>query len=377
MRCAPNSTVSGPSVWFCVVVLAGPIAGAIAARASPAAPADWEPLVYVRTWTQSPAFQVTVDPVTSDVFLAMSFSVARFTSDGRLLARWGELAVTQLPGGFGSILSLTAGRDRVVVVDFFNDWIQVFDQSGAFIRGHSPVPSHLRSRRVASDGGRAFVLSGPQPVLSVLDPDVGLCCAAAVGVPGQCDAITAGGGRVYVACRDGIKLFNQGLQAVGEWANPGLPGIRPAIAASARSGHVVIGDQDDDRLQVLDRRGRLVDTISGSRPGPGRFAGVAAIAMSRDGDLYLVDARRSVLMEFGRLCPRVDRVRARCRRGRISGTIFADVLDRTRIDVAAGGRSNTTRVRNGKGKFRLRPGPGVHDLTVVGCPRSTIQVQCR
>lgn len=199
-----------------------------------------------------------------------------FTPDGEFIRTWGQLGqldAAQLPSDFWGPRDVAVGPDGLVyVADTGNKRIQVFTAAGEYVR------------TIGSSGSGAGQLNEP------------------VGLAVHSD------GRVFVAdtWNRRVQVFNGFGQYLTSWvvsAWYGDQGNRPYLALDEARGQLYVTDPDAGRILVYDLNGLLLGSFGqvGSLEiplGNTQFNVVGGVAISPNGDVYIVDAGAARLLRF-------------------------------------------------------------------------------
>jgi sugar lactone lactonase YvrE len=189
-----------------------------------------------------------------------------------------------LGGRFFSPAGLAFARDGTVwVTDRNNDVLRHLGPSGQFL---AAVGADGALRQSA---GMSLRLTEPHGV--AVDP-TGAVLVADTGA-------------------DRIKRLTPNGGLLAAWSSPtgALPGAassdaaarrfqRPLAVAAGAAGNTYVADTGSDRVEELDRGGRLVASWGGPGRAPAHFLSPAGIAVDAAGDVYVADGILDRVQEF-------------------------------------------------------------------------------
>ena len=235
--------------------------------------------------------------------------VMKFDPDGVYLTQWGAFGTNngQFNEPWGIAVGQTANGLRVYVADLGNDRIQIFDANGMFIdtfgdsgagpgQFDEPVDvgvdaagnlyvadrNNQRIQKFNAVGTYLYEWDGSEGVLAFEDP-----ISVHVGPDDT----------VYVVdhASDRIQVFDTNGTYLRSWGNSGSGNTQfdgPVdIVVNADNSRTYVTDSENNRIQVFDTQGNHVTQWGGlpTGDGQGQFASPWGIALSADGDLYIVD----------------------------------------------------------------------------------------
>lgn len=222
-----------------------------------------------------------------------SSQVQQYSSDGALLANWGNFARS------GSAL-----QPRSIAVDTAGDFY-VADSSRDLLAVLGPDGSTLRqwkadSRDLAVGAGGIVYIAGSHEVQRFAPDGTLLSKWGASGTgDGQFGSLygidTSPSGLVYVAdtYSNRIQVFTADGAFVTKWGSFGSHEgqfIYPYGIATDAAGNVYVADTANARIQKFTGSGVFLGTWGGPGPGPGRFFTPTSVATDPAGFVYVADA---------------------------------------------------------------------------------------
>ncbi len=180
-----------------------------------------------------------------------------FTKDGRFIEEFG--AGGNGPKEFDDPAGLTLYLGTLYVADRGNHRVQIFSKDGIYLGS------------IGSKGDREGQLKEPSDV--------------AVDYNGNIYVADYGNSRVVVFLSDG--RFKRNYYDMK----------RPVSIDVDQTGFVV-ADSEDYKIKKFDFSGRLLFSAGTKGTGAGQFMRLSAIALSRDGDVYALDSRKSTVQVF-------------------------------------------------------------------------------
>jgi len=208
-----------------------------------------------------------------------------------LVATWDGAGVQSAPGAVLYPAGIDVVDAGVFVVDRGNDRVEVFGQSGAFLRAWgrrgTGLDALLDPQDVAVDAGRVYVTdrgNGRVMVYAMDGAPMAAWTAPGVAAPW---GVSARGGKVYVTSPEtGEVIVFSGGAVSARWSVPADP---RGIDVGA-DGRVYVADPTASVVRVLGADGRVVDTVTQANPD----LAPRDVAVDDTGDLY-VQSRRAVL----------------------------------------------------------------------------------
>lgn len=194
-----------------------------------------------------------------NVYVSAS-NIKKFDSQGRFVTLWGGSGLAD--GKFGSFSSgIAVGPDgNVYIGDFGNNRIQVFDNTGKFLRKWSTNP-----------------LTSP----------------ASIGVDAQGNAYV----NIFATTGDHVQKFDSSGKKIGSWGATGTGDGqflgRTEDLCLDQDGNVYVTDPSNHRVQKFDPSGKFLAKFGGeeSRAGHGLFDQPEGVAVDKEGNIYVEDGR--------------------------------------------------------------------------------------
>lgn len=241
-----------------------------------------------------------------------------FDSNGKLLRKWGGFG--RGPGTFFGLDGIALDdRQRVYVVDYYNKRVEIFENSGKYIRqiGGVNAPGQFRyPEGTATDtDGNVYVVDSYNDRIQVFDmhghflrqfgsAGTGpgdLTNPHDIAVDRDGNAYVSDTGAVFEPGRqdDRILVFDKRGNFVRSW--PVFPEARgPAGIAVDDSGNVYLADSWNDHVAVFDRYGAVVRSIGSRGSGIGQFLDPADVAVDSSGNLYVTDMGNHRIQVFSK-----------------------------------------------------------------------------
>jgi uncharacterized protein (TIGR03663 family) len=255
--------------------------------------------------------------------------IEKFDANGQLVLVWGTYGASAngqiaQPGMFNEPWGIAVGPDgSVYVADTWNHRIQKFDANGKFLLtwGYEGQADQIDAlwgpRAIAVDAaGHVYVADTGNKRIAVFDANgVGLTSIGVAG-KGGVDAgyldepvgvAVAADGSVYVAdtWNMRIQVFKPGANgdytSALEWPVDGWYGQslenKPFLALD-KQGRVYVTDPESFRVLVFDKGGQFLTTWGDGGTSNAQFGIVSGIAVSADGQVYVVDSGNNRVMRF-------------------------------------------------------------------------------
>ena len=222
---------------------------------------------------------------------------AKLSSDGRLLASWGEHGSG--PGQFDTPADIAAGPGGdIYIVDMGNHRVQQFDRYVRFVRtwgtkGTGPGQFQYPTGITVCSIGRVHVADSQNGRVQVFaaDGEYMYSLARPTKSPGTApqprDVVVDDRGLAYVIDYENVVVFDTAGDVVREWTYQTNGGTRagPAHVALDTEGSIYIADSTHGDIREFDAYGKLVNSWTGVGGGrsEGRFISPSGIAVGRFG----------------------------------------------------------------------------------------------
>ena len=208
-------------------------------------------------------------------------------------------------------------NDRIVVVDQFNNRIQVFDPSGESLFNFGSLGSGDGELNlpcgITTDGNdNIIVLDSGNNRIQVFDPNgeflfnFGSLGSGDGEIDSSCDVTTdrdnniivadAGNSRVQVFDPNGEFLFNFGSFGTGDGEL-----VFPAGITTDSNGNIIIADSGNNRIQVFDPNGEFLFNFGSFGTGDGEFNFPANVTTDNTDRIFITDAGNNRIQVFDSL----------------------------------------------------------------------------
>lgn len=230
-----------------------------------------------------------------------------FDRCGNFLFTFGETGSG--PGQFEGPADIAITEDNnIIVVDSTNENIQVYNRWGEFLytfgkaggagNGSFDQPTH----GAVNEWGDIFIIDDLFTIQAfdrhgnfIFQSNGGPQVAGGIAINSD-GIIYIGdgvGAEINVFDRCGRFLFGFGSSGSGPGQFLGLVSL-----AVSESGEVITGDNFSDRVQVFDACGDFLFEFGENGSDPGKFDGITGVAVNRDGDIYVSDFDNSRIQVF-------------------------------------------------------------------------------
>ena len=236
----------------------------------------------------------------------LNHRVQLFKSDGTFLRSFGRKGDSN--GKFNEPCGIAFHNDNIVVVDRNNHRVQVFSAQGEFLcqfGGEGNLDHQLQlPLGLSTDGKGNIIVADPRnKSIKIFSPWGQLLRkideAGSIVFPFHCfqyDKFLLVSDRGIVSetfheeVDPSIKVFNKRggfLFQFGKRGNRDGEFVAPACLSVSKSGHLIVCDTENDRVQVFEMSGRFI-TKFGNR-GKGEFDGPISAAVLSDGKIVVSD----------------------------------------------------------------------------------------
>lgn len=302
--------------------------------------------------------------------------IQRFDLNGGL----GQVMVP--PGTLQTPMGLAVRKTRLLVADDQNHRIAVFDTAGRPIgqigEGEGSSRGQLRNPYdVALDAaGRVFVADdlnhrvvryAPQPLYQ-FKARWGFYGTGPGTLAFPRGIATDKAGLVYVTNtgNDRIDVFDNGgtlLRSMGRSGRSSGQWDTPAGVTADPSGVRAVADSVNGRVQFLGPDGAIVSIMGSPNPGPTILPDPVATAFDAQGNVFVLDQRRSRIVAFSRQTGLPFRTIA------TEGSGPGQLLAPSALAITAGGTILVADTGNGRVARFTTSGTVLSDLPVTGSPR--------
>jgi len=199
----------------------------------------------------------------------------------------------------------------IYVADSWNNRIQVFDDSGVFVKSvekvdqiefHYPYSIHIDKK------GRIYVSDQSLVRIKVLDSEFNLIRSIgnygreAGCYSGLCDISTDAEDNIYV-CDSGnhrILKFSESGEFISQWGSNGSePGqFKCPACVTVHGERVIVSDWGNHRVQVFTLGGEFLSHIGKQGNGPSEFQRPLGVAIDEKGNIAIVDEGNNRLQIF-------------------------------------------------------------------------------
>ena len=243
--------------------------------------------------------------------------VLKYDAQGRLAAQWGGAGGGDGQFNFQTIWAgwvpnggwvATDRQGNVYVADAFNWRIQKFDAGGTFQlafgqKGDGDGKFHILGPVYVDDRGLIYVSETDR--MQRFSPEGRWLASLSTsgGLDGQFDGprflgATDGQGRRYVADENNarIQVLDRDWKFVATWGRKGGGAgqfNRPAGVVIDRQGRLYVTDHSP-RIQIFDTAGRFLGQWSIPGNGDPAFKDAAGLAIDAGGDIYVADSKGGV-----------------------------------------------------------------------------------
>ncbi len=208
-----------------------------------------------------------------------------FDNNGKFVREWGQDVY-----GFNAAMGLRVDpQDNVWTIDVAANQVVKFNPDGSvgLVLGRKPETIGVRPNQPGAGGAGGGAA-----------PGAGAGAGAGAG-SGAAAGAGAGGGAAAGAGAGG----GGGQGGPRPAAGAGIPGSglnRPSDVAWDRAGNIYIADGtgNNNRVAKFDKDGRFIAHWGSTGNGPGQFAGVKAIALDAQGNVYVADVGNKRIQVF-------------------------------------------------------------------------------
>jgi len=222
-------------------------------------------LQHIRTWGSGPGagadqfnFPEGIDTNGTHVFVADNSNnrVQIFDTKGNLVQTLGTGTAGSGNDQFNWPTGIAIdkfGSNDIYVVDYNNHRVQVFDESGTY----------LRTIGTGSAGSGNGEFNNPL------------------------DAVVAPSGDVYVVdqTNDRVQIFNSSGDYVGQWGGFS----QPEFIDMNSTGFIYVSDYTANNIRIFNGTGTLVGQWGSSGAGPGQFNGAIGLSIDESDNVYVAD----------------------------------------------------------------------------------------
>jgi len=237
-----------------------------------------------------------------------------FDRRGNFLKMWGKQGSGQ--AHFTHPQGVAVDREgNFIVADSFNHRIQMFNERGKFVKmwgskGTDPSQFHYPSGLALDGDGNIVVADKNNHRIQVFDGKgnfVRMWGSEGTG-PAQFNlprsVAVDGMGNVVVADQDNhrIQVFDKRGNFLRMWGSEGTGQAQfksPRSVAADKEGNVVVADTHNHRIQVFDGKGNFVRMWGSEGTDPAQLKFPKGVALDKDGTVVVADSANHRVQVFG------------------------------------------------------------------------------